>query len=174
MPVPSRFQRVFLAWLDESRERLAVPVTVSRRTRDRLDLTFGDAAPMLEASVSAWEVIVSAEWEGDCVDLVFEVDVGPQRVPGGYVCDRCEPEKREVFPTREALWRDHLFEPFVQWVNQELAPARFVGVWRSGGMTAARLLDETGTCPRNGAPLVLLPLHGGSAPTSPGSDATTP
>jgi hypothetical protein len=160
MFIDVRFQRVFLTWLEELRERLAVPVTVLDRSSDMLDLDFGDAAPMLGVSISSDEIMVSAEWKGDCVDLLFDAEVEVSRVPGGYVCGLCEPEKREVFPTRDALWRDHLFEPFLRWVNENLAPARFLGLWRWGGMTAATLLDETGMCPRNGEAHVLLPLHG--------------
>jgi hypothetical protein len=47
-----------------------------------------------------------------------------------------------VFPNLDALWRDHLFEPFLAWVNEELAEADAVGLYGSpsDGYTHARLL----------------------------------
>jgi hypothetical protein len=41
----------------------------------------------------------------------------------GYVCDECPEDDRPVFPSREALWRAEVFEPFLAWVNRELANA---------------------------------------------------
>lgn len=35
----------------------------------------------------------------------------------------------------ESLWQDHLFEPFLRWVNEELAPAHWLQVSRTQGAT---------------------------------------
>jgi hypothetical protein len=49
-----------------------------------------------------------------------------------------------IFPSREALWTDHLFEPFLKWVNEKLAPARWLGIFRMSdeGATWAELMRE--------------------------------
>jgi hypothetical protein len=67
----------------------------------------------------------------------------PKRVPGGYVCTECDPATRATFPTCEALWVDELFEPFMTWVNEDLAPAKALYLYRYGGMTAAKLISGT-------------------------------
>jgi len=65
----------------------------------------------------------------------------PTPAEGGFVCRGCEPAKRAVFSTREALWRAHLFEPFGAWINETLAPAAGLAILRMpGGSTAAKLM----------------------------------
>ena len=43
----------------------------------------------------------------------------------GYL--KCPP----VFPNRSALWTDHLFEPFLEWVNESLANAKRLALYGS-------------------------------------------
>jgi hypothetical protein len=49
------------------------------------------------------------------------------------VCDLCPPESRSVFPNRAVLWIDHLFEPFLEWVDESLAKAKWLALYGSGG-----------------------------------------
>lgn len=49
----------------------------------------------------------------------------------GYKCELCVPDDGKSaaqFPTRDALWQDHLFAPFLKWVNEKLAPARWLQI----------------------------------------------
>jgi hypothetical protein len=71
--------------------------------------------------------------------MLLSLDAFPKRVPGGYVCTECDPAIRQTFPSREALLEDHLFEPFLEWVKENLAPADALHLYRAGGMTAAKL-----------------------------------
>ena len=59
----------------------------------------------------------------ECIDMLFSHDSSPKRVPGGFVCTQCDPKTRLTLPTREAIWEGNLFEPFLTWVNECLAPA---------------------------------------------------
>jgi hypothetical protein len=69
--------------------------------------------------------------QGACWDFLLDMDTEPRRVPGGYVCDLCPSEPRPVFPNRPALWTDHLFEPFLEWVNESLAKAKWLALYGS-------------------------------------------
>src|SRR6202035_1260234 len=67
------------------------------------------------------------------------------RVAGGYICKCCLPEYRTVFADREALWADHLFEPFLEWVNNDLAKAKTLVLHGIAcEVTWARILDDKG------------------------------
>ncbi len=75
--------------------------------------------------------------------------LGRKSIPtlGGYQCKHCVHEDGKqvmMFPSREALWKDHLFEPFLQWVNEVLAPARWLQLSSIGeyGSTWAQLLRD--------------------------------
>ena len=89
---------------------------------------------------------VYADWKGENWDTLINLIACPREVPGGYICRACELSDsgaREIFSSEEALWRDHLFEPFLQRVNEKLAPAEFLSLYGTPGhMTWAKL--ETG------------------------------
>jgi hypothetical protein len=105
------------------------------------------------------ELDVFVDYEGQNWDLILELQCEPVGVAGGYVCDMCEPEDRNVFPTREALWRDHLFEPFLEWINEKLAKADVIGLYGAPGrMTSARLLRSS-AIPKDDPPDICVPLR---------------
>lgn len=54
------------------------------------------------------------------------------------------PEARVFYPSREALWRNHLFEMFIEWANDKLLKARWIGVYGSPeiGVTWVKLLTD--------------------------------
>ncbi len=70
------------------------------------------------------ELCIRVTWDDDWWDMLTCLESYPKRVPGGYVCTECDPATRATFSTREALWADELFEPFMTWANEDLAPAK--------------------------------------------------
>jgi hypothetical protein len=65
-------------------------------------------------------------------------DSYPERGPAGYFCPLCLDYFRKthpgetftgIFPTREAVWTDDIFEPFLNWVNDDLANASHLGLF---------------------------------------------
>ncbi|MDQ2762100.1 MAG: hypothetical protein M3Y22_00950 [Pseudomonadota bacterium] len=82
---------------------------------------------------------------GESWDLLLSLDVSPIALSaGGFACGCCPSDEREVFPSLEALWRDHLFDPLLVWINTDLALAKAIALFRSGGATWARLIMENG------------------------------
>jgi hypothetical protein len=57
----------------------------------------------------------------------------------------CYPEAQKLYPSREALWRDHTFEPFLEWVNDKLVKAKWIGLYatENKGCTWGKLLSLT-------------------------------
>ena len=66
---------------------------------------------------------VVVDHQGITWDILADFDVQEIRQPNGYVCGFCLPEFRKLYPTRESLWINELFEPLLAWVNGKLAPA---------------------------------------------------
>ena len=125
-------QRAFLRWLEEASARLAVPILLGRRTDRSWGLAFGGGTtPALSGALWRHQLLIYADWEGTSWDLVLCLEVAVRRTSAGYVDLWVRPEYREPYPTREALWREEVFEPFLRWVNETLAPALFLGVWRT-------------------------------------------
>lgn len=118
----------------------------------RLDpFTFG-LEHHLNAAPRDTEITVYAAVEGEVCDLLVSLDlVVPERTEGGWVCRHCvrgAPRTGltpRLYASPEDLWRDHLFEDFLDWVNGTLAQADTLVFYRFGGsMTAAHLLPFDG------------------------------
>ena len=156
MPVP-RIQRAFYRWFDESSRRFAIPLTIHRRTKRWMVMTLRNDWP-IPVTLLRDEIHVAIDWEDYFWDLLYCNDmVTPRRVPGGYVCAHCRPEAQKLYPSREALWRDHLFEPFLEWVNEKLAKSTAIGLFgERDHMTWARLIPVD---PTRGEPLYRIPVH---------------
>ena len=93
------------------------------------------------------------------------LDAAPRRTFVGYVDDMVLPEYQRPYETREALWREEVFEPFLSWVNDVLAPACCLGIWQTeeGGATWANLLAPRATWP---IPTWLKPISSRRKPRS--------
>jgi hypothetical protein len=139
-------QRAFRAWLDDARSRRAVGVSIGRATSEITEFAFAMRNPVLTGALTSHgDLVVSAEWDGQCWDFLLSEEVRPVTVSGCIVCSLCESEgKHRVFPSVEALWQDHLFRPFEQWINGKLAGAQAVALYRTatGGATWARLIQH--------------------------------
>ena len=159
----SRKQRAFFDWLAGAAPRFRVPLHIEKRTDQIVyfsflgvsrqingRLTFDQVcewSPVSERSMRAQnlargEIEIYADWQEDCWDIIVWLDAFPVKVATGYTCHECLPEHKADFPDRESLWRDHLFEPLLDWINTELAEAKAVGFYQTqdGGGRWAKLL----------------------------------
>jgi hypothetical protein len=174
MPMPA-IQRCFIEWHDANADRFAVPVRRGEGTPRSLRLDFPTLG--LEEHISAAlldsEVTVYASAEGEVWDLLVSLDlVVPERVAGGtWVCRHCvggvpytgiAPER---YASRGDLWRDHLFEEFLAWVNGTLAHADTLASHRFGeGGTSACLLPVDAGRAGGAPPAYSFPLRRVAAP----------
>jgi hypothetical protein len=115
--------------------------------------------PAIGASLTTRHLTVFVEWEDRVWDFLLYFDVWPRLAVGGYVCEHCRPEQRTTFPDMEALWRDHLFEPLAEWIDEKLSAADAVGLFGSpsNGWTDAELLPNRGH--RKTEPEIRIPLR---------------
>lgn len=158
LPRP-RIQRAFVHWLRANASRFAVPVKIIRCQHRCMDIALEHLNPCLEIFLT-WEIGVGVTWQGTFWDYLTSFEAAPIHTPQGYVCDLCEPEGRDVYTSREALWIDHLFEPFLTWVNEELVPARWLALYGSidFGATWAKLSQNRQEDKNEGVATMWLPL----------------
>lgn len=137
-----QIQRSFLTWLDTNRLRFAIPIRLGLRTATSLDFFFVGINDVISGWLSTYDITIAVTYEGECWDFLIDFDASPKRVPGGYICDLCPPEGRPVFTDRPSLWAMEIFEPFLGWVNENLAKAKWIKLESDRGVTWARLLTE--------------------------------
>jgi hypothetical protein len=161
--------RAFASWLCDVVAGLAVGVRIEKQTPESIEMSFDGMNPAVGAIIkydendetdAFVELEVFVDWEGSNWDLILNLDCEPVRRADGYICDLCPPEDRKVFSSREALWRDHLFEPFLEWINEQLAQADVIGLSGSPGegMTRATLLRSS-AIPEDDPPGFCVPLR---------------
>ena len=129
MGVRPRIQRCFLGWLKEVEPRLDLPLRQICRTDQALVLGFKGVTPALSITLSRYDPNVWVNWRGTCWDAIFSEYVSAQRTPEGCLCAACPGDMRKLWPSREVLWREHLFEPFLKWVNGTLAHSEMLAMY---------------------------------------------
>lgn len=124
-----RFQREFMAWFFEARRKFIAPLKITKRTKNSIELEFVNGQSLINVAVHTYEILVCLKWQGEpWWDGLKEFEAYPERTKNGYVCYMCDPTERETFSSREALWHDHLFQPFLEWVNNTLVRAPWIEV----------------------------------------------
>jgi hypothetical protein len=153
LPRP-RIQRAFVQWFNENRTRFEVPIRLTKFSAKGMELHFLNFPDCLFVRISSEELAVHVKWQGEYWDILIDLDAYPVHTPAGYKCKCCAHDGNEsatIFSNREVLWQDHLFAPFLKWVNEDLAPARWLQVSCIGddrGITWAQLIRDESELPK--------------------------
>jgi hypothetical protein len=143
---PSEFQEAFLAWFREEPNRFKLPVSVGAVTSTRIELRIQGIHPAIYTSIEDHsEINVYVEWDGVGWDqlLWLFADETPDVGGVGWIDDSVLPEFWVIHPTREALWRENVFEDLAAWINEDLAHATHLAMWGSADdATWARLVRD--------------------------------
>jgi len=137
MSVRPRFQRAFLAWLEEVRPRLALQPRLSRRTDEVLRVQFDGFLPEIEAEIireprgSSCSIFIRPVLPVGGPAALLYLDTDVVATPVGYIFPYDTAASPRSFPSREEAWRDLLFEPFLTWISDKLALADAIAVLRS-------------------------------------------
>jgi len=133
-----RIQRAFIAWLYENKHRFCYQPQIHRRTDRIIEMSFAGIHPAVTV-ILARGIDIPVMRRNECVDLLASFETDPARDATGYYCTLCAACDRQYFATREALWVAEIFEPFLDWVNDQLADANFLEIFETPGITFAKL-----------------------------------
>lgn len=124
-----RVFRSFQTWYSTNQGHLGRKLSVAERNETHLVLAV-DGIPKKVMTIlfaigsgKSPPLDVSANFylSGECLDSAGWFDAAPLRVGGGYRCSFCEDQRiTTVYPSRVALWEEHVFEPLMAWINKEL------------------------------------------------------
>lgn len=120
--------RDFIRWYSQHANEFGMPLKYLKRTDTALDMSFEGLNDLLVISLYANnnEIGVHLELNDDWVNSLILFESYPKKVTDGYICSLCLPEAKKLFASREAIWLDHLYEPFLTWVNETLIPAQWL------------------------------------------------
>ncbi|MFZ4789355.1 MAG: hypothetical protein ACOYMW_00320 [Candidatus Competibacteraceae bacterium] len=149
--MPTSFpQRLFNDWLAQNRSRFSHPPMAIHRRKDYLKFRFTGVDPSVWGQFTNWgSMVIGVDYWGECWDLVADLDIAPERLAtGGYICQFCDVDTRTIYPSREAIWIEHGFEPLLEWCNQQFQADQWASVWGDEGATWVQLgplLDDAAT-----------------------------
>jgi hypothetical protein len=124
------FHRAFFNWVRINQSRFSTPsFQVIRHGSRLLRFTIPELHPAIVFQLSNGVLSTNIYWE-DKFWGCKAFQAIPVEVEGGYACKLCVDECPEIHPNREALWADRVFEPFLEWVNSYLKPARWLALYR--------------------------------------------
>jgi hypothetical protein len=141
---------VFSQWLEMNKDQFAIAVLWEPR-EDHLYLSFSVLQGVMDGCAhskeNGWaEIVISVEYEGEFWDIIFNPDLEAKCEERGWFCALCAEHGTpyQFFKTLEELWIEHLFNPFLDWINGKLAKAEALALCGSieGGMTWAALVGD--------------------------------
>ena len=134
-----RHLKSFTHWLTKNQHRFLLPVKLQKIGARKTKLVFPELPKVIGIGLSTWNLSVHVTWEERCMDLLLDLDCMVHKTFRGYQCELCE-RPREIWTTLEAMYVDHLYEPFLSWVNEALHPATGVAIYEMRGSTWAELM----------------------------------
>ena len=124
----SDFLPLFDEWLSRNRHRFKYPPVSEEREERFLRLRFAGIRPEISVIAHNIDITISIGYQGDNWDgiLVCDFVFEKQNEEGLYYCEQCPSEKRTLYASRQELWEEHTFEPFLKEVNTRFDPSQWV------------------------------------------------
>lgn len=113
-----KIHRAFYQWYCGIQKEL--PLECVKHRDQFLVMQMPGLNPAISFVLTTWEINVAVEWQNQCWDLLISFEVWLKHTAQGYYCSLCDEYAGAFYPSRVELWRDHLFKPFLDWVNTEL------------------------------------------------------
>ena len=139
-----RIQRAFLTWFKESRGRLKLPFRITKRDKNYIVLEFAESGLRVLPLLNDHGLHVSLRWQEGTECSVLWNEARTRLTDNGYECRQSsDPEEwgddvyvhKDIrpYPKREDVWRVHLFEVFLDYVNNKLTKYPWVEVYEIPG-----------------------------------------
>jgi len=140
----SRIQRAFLAWFEESRKQLKVPFKITKRCKKYIVLESTRSGLKVQGLLNSHGLHVSLYWQEGTECTVFWNEARTQLTSDGYEClQSSDPEEWgpqvyvhkafRPYPRREDVWRVHLFEVFLEYINNTLTRFPWIEIYEIPG-----------------------------------------
>lgn len=136
-----RLQREFLSWFSANQNNFLTPVKISHKFKNHIELIFPSNQHYISAALNSSEINVSFEWQSIVWDFMACFEAQADHTGNSFICTLCDPGSRETYASKRELWRAHLFEPFLEWVNNKLIMAPLIEIYGAAeSVTAVKLI----------------------------------
>ncbi|NOT65707.1 MAG: hypothetical protein HOP06_06745 [Methylotenera sp.] len=139
----SLIQHAFIKWFKDSSQLFSTPLTITKHTKQSIELTFTNANSMISATLTSREISVQFNWDGIFWDYLIYFEAVPEFYRGYYVDSLRHADDDTFYVNRELLWETRLFEPFLAWVNNNLINTPCIVIYRHDkSFPTVKLLDS--------------------------------
>jgi hypothetical protein len=123
---------IFESWLKQNKKRFCYQPCIVKREKEKILVRFKGLARELECLINSSGIAVILKYSqwGSCSIKNFDLK---ERTTNGrdYYCEFCLLGMQEPYSSRETLWVEHCFEPFLSWVNETFDSASIAFVVES-------------------------------------------
>jgi len=138
-------REAFDEWLSKNQKLFRHPPVTIKNRKDYFTMCFQGINPAIECIITTYDYSIYVKYKRECWDSIDEEYVCEQQTPSGkYFCKECSKTKRKkLFPTRLALWEDHIFKPILKWTNNNFLKTKWVCLFQYGSesSTSAKVVD---------------------------------
>jgi hypothetical protein len=138
--MPKHFVRkTFDRWLAHRAAQFHHPPRIVLQRKRYIELQFSGITPANRCTLSTEGMVgIYASYQGEWWDGLGDFDVSERRTSTGqYYCHLCTDP--EMFPSLEALWVTHSFEPLLAWTNEHFQASQWLWLCCVEGVTWAGL-----------------------------------
>ena len=142
--MPKSFQReAFDQWLYKNQEFFQHPPVIVKNGKNYFTMRFQGINSAISCIITSYDYSISVDYKGECWDLLESNFVSEQQTSSGeYFCKECEQEQQKLFPTRFAMWEDHIFKRILNWATDNLLNTKWLCLFQYEGATWAKIVDE--------------------------------
>lgn len=146
--------RCFQEWYRDNRQRFLLPLRLTKKRDGAIELSIGDIPVSVLTILLARQMTTPRGLEcaayfffdGECIDSMCWLSATPRRQGHHVVCSECAGEGHaEPFLNTEMLWREHVFDNLLDWINNALAPMARIDCFRNSGCTWVKLCPAGAT-----------------------------
>jgi hypothetical protein len=140
-----KFQRALFRWFEANHTRFSIHVSLKSLKGSKMQIEFANHPECLRITADASNLGVWVYWNGEPWDGLLDLDVIPVKIRNGvgFGCQFCL-DKTKTWSTLEELWADHLFEPFLKWVNKDFSKAKTLRLFGKHNSTTWANLSSYG------------------------------
>lgn len=167
------FFRYFQQWYCDNQHRFAIPLFLYRHRDRGICVSVGDIPGekmyfgIFFRKKDFQDGSLFFSWGEENIDSMAWMETYPKRIDAGYICELCREFGKDlrVFPTRESLWEDHIFEVILETVNEKIAAAEHIELRFDDGASFAKfVMKEEVYTPSGKMPIVdVIQIHKSAA-----------
>jgi hypothetical protein len=125
----------FKKWLKTRTHLFSETPHIENVTEDSFEITFKNVDDIKiifsKKGIEVWageQISQKQNLVAKNIDFLTEFSITEKKDKNGYYCDECE--SRVYFKRRNEVWENHVYVPFIEWVNKNILPINNICFYR--------------------------------------------